>query len=124
MGRRTHESIGRALPGRQNIVVTSSQELDTEGIEVARSLDEALELAQSDHVFVIGGAQLYAAALPRAHRVLLTRVEAEVEGDTYFPLQELDQWTLKQEEFHAATKQDDFDFRFQTYVRGVETTGD
>lgn len=85
MGRRTWESIGRPLPGRRNIVVSSTLGA-VEGVEVVRSLDEALGLVRdAAEVAIIGGAQLYAAALPTADVIYLTRVLAEVEGDTFLP---------------------------------------
>jgi dihydrofolate reductase len=123
MGRRTHESIGRALPGRQNIVVTRGR-LETEGIELALDLPHAIELATSDQVFVIGGAQLYCEALPKADRIYVTRVEAQVAGDTFFPVAELNAWTLADDKFQAATEKDDFDCRFQTYLRVSASRGD
>ncbi|MDB5817361.1 MAG: folA [Rhizobacter sp.] len=87
MGRKTWDSIGRPLPGRRNIVVTRKADWAAEGCERAGSLDEALALvADAERVFVIGGAQLYAAALPLADELVLTEIDAEVEGaDTFFP---------------------------------------
>lgn len=90
MGRRTHESIlertGKPLPGRRNIVVTRQPGARWEGCEVARSLDEAITLAgDAPEVFVIGGGELYAAALPRADRLYLTLIEADYAGDAFFP---------------------------------------
>lgn len=83
MGRRTFVSIGRALPGRRTVVVTSTP---IAGIETYRSVDHALEaLADQNHVFVIGGGELYAALLERADELYLTLVEREVEADTFFP---------------------------------------
>jgi len=86
MGRKTHESIGRALPKRRNIVVTSSGAA-FDGCETAGSLDEAIALARTTDPcpFVIGGASLYLEALPLATEVHLTTIDEEVEGDTYFP---------------------------------------
>lgn len=86
MGRKTHESIGRALPGRRNVVITS-RELATPGVEVARTLDEALALARTTdpEPFVVGGGEIYALALPRATRLHVTWIHQEVEGDTFFP---------------------------------------
>ena len=90
MGRNTWESIGRALPGRTSIVITSKPGYQAEGAELVGSLEKALELAQtiakstgSAEAFVIGGAILYQAALPLADSIHLTRVHATVEGDTY-----------------------------------------
>jgi dihydrofolate reductase len=86
MGRKTHESIGKALPGRRNIVVTRQPDARFAGCEVAGSLDAALALAGDvPEVFVIGGAELYRLALPRADRLYLTLIDADYDGDTFFP---------------------------------------
>lgn len=86
MGRRTFESIGRPLPGRRTVVVTRDPEWHSPGVETAHSFPEALSLAgPGDEVFVAGGAQVYAEALPYAQRLVLTEVDAEPEGDTWFP---------------------------------------
>ena len=86
MGRKTYEAIGKPLPGRRNIVVTRDPGWRAAGVTVAHSLDEALAACgDAPEVMVIGGAQLYAAALPRASRVHLTEIHAAIEGDTYFP---------------------------------------
>jgi dihydrofolate reductase len=87
MGRSTHESIGRALPGRRNIVVTRQRGKAFDGCEVAHSFEEAIALAREtdDEPFVIGGAALYAAALPFATTLHITFVHRDVEGDTFFP---------------------------------------
>lgn len=86
MGRKTFESIGRALPGRRNIVVTRNTSWQHEGIEVSHSLDSALAQVEGEaRVFVIGGGDLYAQALPKADVLVLTEVDADFEGDTFFP---------------------------------------
>jgi dihydrofolate reductase len=86
MGRKTHESIGKPLPGRRNIVVTRRPGARWDGCETAASLEAALALAGDvPEVFVIGGAELYAAALPRADRMHLTLLDADYEGDARFP---------------------------------------
>lgn len=86
MGRRTWDSIGRPLPGRRSIVVTRNPGWRAEGAETAGSLSAALALAGPvPQVFVIGGAQIYAEALPLADRLELTEIDADVEGDTFFP---------------------------------------
>ena len=85
MGRKTWESIGRALPGRQNLVVTRNPRLEAPDCDVAGSLWEAVEMAAGDEVMIIGGGQLYAEALPMADRMVLTRVDCEPEADTWFP---------------------------------------
>ena len=87
MGRKTYESIGRPLPKRHNIVITRNPDFEAPGCTVVHSLDAALEVAwaEDDEVWVIGGAGLYAAALPRATRLELTEVHRSVPGDTFFP---------------------------------------
>lgn len=86
MGRLTFESIGRVLPGRRTIVVTRDPSWRRAGVEVAHSFEEALSLAgPADQVFVCGGGQIYAQAMPWAHRLLITEVDRSPEGDVHFP---------------------------------------
>lgn len=93
MGRRTYQSIGRALPGRLNVVVTRDPAWHAAGVTVAHSFEAALVAAgDAPEVMVIGGAQLYAAALPRATRIQLTRIHADIPGDTLFPAPDPAQW--------------------------------
>jgi dihydrofolate reductase len=93
MGRRTFEGIGRALPGRRTIVVTRDPQWHHADVESAHSFPEAVSLAGvADEVFVAGGAQVYAEAMPYAHRLLLTEVDAEPEGDTWFPEWDRSRW--------------------------------
>jgi len=94
MGRRTFESIGRALPGRRNIVVSRRLDAPPAGCELARSIDEALALIDAEPVMVIGGAQLYRALLPAADRLELTRVDMAPDGDTRFPELDSRDWQL------------------------------
>lgn len=100
MGRKTHESIGRPLPKRRNIVVSRQSGLRLEGCDVAGSLDEAIRLAHEGgdpEPLVIGGARLYAEALPRATRLYITEIDRDVpEGDTFFP--ELDRGRFREVE--------------------------
>ncbi|MDN5865344.1 MAG: dihydrofolate reductase [Gammaproteobacteria bacterium] len=93
MGRHTFEAIGRALPGRRSIVVTRRSAIGAEGIETAASLDAALALAgDAPQIMVIGGGELYRAALSQAQRIFLTRVHAKIEGDTFFPDLPANEW--------------------------------
>ena len=92
MGRKTFQSIGRPLPGRPNIVVTRDPGFAAEGVHIARDIDSALDLAArlaretgAQEVMVIGGAEIYAQALPRLDRLYLTEIDAEIEGDAHFP---------------------------------------
>ena len=93
MGRKTHESIGRPLPGRRNIVVSRQPGLVLDGVEVVSSLAAALAAAEGgDEVCLIGGAQLYAQALALADCLQLTELACEVAGDAFFPAFSLDEW--------------------------------
>ena len=85
MGRKTFESLPGLLPGRRHIVLTRDTHWQASGAEVAHSLYSALALAGEGEICVVGGAEIYALALPRATRIELTRVNAEVPGDTYLP---------------------------------------
>jgi dihydrofolate reductase len=100
MGRRTWESIGRALPGRQNIVVTRSAGFEAPGCDVVRSLEQAVATAQGGEIMIIGGGQLYADALPVADRMILTVVDCAPKADTWFPDWSVGEWreTLLREE--------------------------
>jgi len=93
MGRKTFESIGRPLPGRTNIVVSRNEAWRAEGVQACRTLEGALDAAKGHaEVFVIGGATLYAQALPLAGRIFLTEVDASPEGDTWFPVLAEQEW--------------------------------
>ena len=118
MGRLTWESIGRPLPGRQNIVITRQADFAAEGADVVTTPADALRAAGDvEEVMIIGGGQVYDLFLPKATRVYLTRVAAEVEGDAWFP--ELDEsvWGLVQTEPHAADEKNEYAFEFQTWER-------
>ena len=103
MGRRTWESIGRPLPGRRNIVITRREDWHADGAEPAASLEQALALcAEAPEVFVIGGAQVYAEAMPMAHRLWLTEIDAVPEGHVHFPDWPREQFAQISREHHAA----------------------
>lgn len=104
VGRKTYESIGRPLPGRRMVVLTRQPGWSAEGVQVARSLEEALELAAGDEeVFIAGGAEVYREALPRVQRLYLTVLERDYRGDTFFPEVDLSAWRLVEREQHPAS---------------------
>jgi dihydrofolate reductase len=120
MGRRTYESIGRALPGRISVVVSRDAKFAAPACTRAATLDEALEIAREDsEVFVIGGGELYRAALPRASRMYLTEVQADVTGDTYFPAFAREAWREVSRERSTAGANDEFAADFVIYDRVV-----
>ena len=111
MGRRTWESLGRALPGRENIVVTRRRGYEAPGAAVASSLDAALALCAGEPIaFVIGGGELYAAALPLAAGLVLTEIHKDFEGDARFPDFDRAKWRETQRESHTAADGMRFDF--------------
>ena len=120
IGRRTWDEVGKPLPGRAMVVVTRSRHLQAEGATVVHSLDEALEVARSDdEPFIGGGAHIYQMALENdvVNRLYITRVHAEVKGDTFFPPLDLDGWELISEERHEADEKNQFPYSFLVYER-------
>lgn len=103
MGRRTYDSIGRPLPGRRNIVVTRDPRFRPEGVTVVSTIVEALaQAAPAPEIMVIGGASFYEQMLPRAHRLYLTFVHGDFEGDAYFPAWDTQEWEeLERQDFPA-----------------------
>ena len=122
MGRKTFDSIGRALPGRRSIVISrQSQRQLPVGVTRVGSLDEAIEEAASDGAsrlaLVIGGRAVYAAALPLAAHLYLTRVEAEVAGDVLFPEVDWNEWECQHREHHPADARNEYDLSFELWRR-------
>ena len=113
MGRKTYEAMGKALPERQNIVVTRQVGYQATDCEVVGSLDEALILVQTaEEVMVIGGGQLYQLALAQADRMYLTFIDAEIEGDVYFPEWNPSEWQEVSCDAHLADAENPYPFRF------------
>ncbi len=118
MGRKTYESIGRPLPGRVMIVVTGNPAYEAPQCVIAASLEQALECAQEDsEAFVVGGAQLYALALPVAQRIYLTEIDAEVAGDTLFPDFDRSSWDESERIHHPRGDRDDYAHDFVVLER-------
>lgn len=118
MGRKTWESIGRPLPGRRSIVVTRNAAYAATGAEVVGSLDAALALcADATEVFVIGGAELFRLALPLANRLLITEIDHDFDGDTYFPAPDTAQWRETARDHHPPTPERSFAVDYVDYVR-------
>lgn len=121
MGRRTWESLpprNRPLPGRLNIVVTRNADWRAEGAVVAHTLEQAIaQAAGHDKAFVIGGAQLYADALPLADELVLTEVDRQFEADAFFPVWTGGDFREVQREAHRAGEPNHFDYAFVTYRR-------
>lgn len=130
MGRKTWESIGRPLPGRRMVVITRRPvELTAmvpEEVAVVASPAEALALAEEageSETFVAGGGEIYRALLPRADRLDLTRVEAPVAGDTFFPPVDFQDWELVDRQDHPADARNPHPYSFRVYRRSMEIDG-
>ena len=118
MGRKTWESLGRPLPGRRNLVVTRDAQFHAEGAEVFHDTEEAIAAAtDADRLFVIGGAQLYTTLLPRADRLELTEIGADVSGDAHFPPFDRADFIEERRERRTADADNEFDFDFVLYRR-------
>lgn len=118
MGRKTFESIGRALPNRRNIVVTRNTKWNAEGAEIAGSLIAAIELAgNAPEIMIIGGGEMYAQALPIADRVYFTRIHATPDGDTWFPELSEEIWQKTRAEKLPRGPSDTADATFCVYER-------
>jgi len=121
MGRRTCQSIGRALPGRRSVVLSRNPAYHAPvGVEVARDFDVALaRVADAERVFVIGGAAVYRIALARADELLVTQVHATVPGNVRFPTVDWDAWSLVEDEFHPADARHTLAFSFRRFIRRI-----
>jgi len=119
MGRKTYESIGKALPNRTNIVVSRKENWFQEDILIVSKLKEAIKFAKKidEDIFIIGGGEIYKQTIELADRLEITLVEEDFEADTFFPRIDLKIWLKTNEEFHAKDEKNDHDFYFQTYER-------
>ena len=118
MGRLTHESIGKPLPGRQNIVITRQRGYVADGCDVVASPDAAVEAAGgADEIMVIGGGEIYRAFLPCADRIHMTRVATEISGDAFFPELDSTAWQESVQEEGYADETNEFDYTFVTLDR-------
>jgi len=118
MGRNTHESIGRALPGRKNIIVTKNKAYQTEACTVVHSIKDALVACdQAEEVMVMGGASLYKQLLPTADKLYLTQVHASLVGDTWFPAWNKNEWSEIKREDYLADEKNDYAYSFIVYEK-------
>lgn len=123
MGRRTHESIGRPLPGRHNIVVTRQVDYRSEGCDIVHSIDEAIDVAGDvEELMVIGGSEFYEQLLARVDRIYMTEIHHAFEGDTYFPKLDITHWRESAREDFPADADNRWDYSFVIYERAVTRT--
>jgi dihydrofolate reductase len=117
MGRKTFDSIGRALANRRNIVISRSDNA-VDGVEFVHSLNDAYELAGQDDLYVIGGGQIYAEAIESAERIIATEVNGMFAADVFFPAVDTATWHETTREHHEKDDRNKYDYDFVTYERG------
>ncbi|MDE3839286.1 dihydrofolate reductase [Bacillus methanolicus] len=119
MGRKTHDSIGRNLPGRENIVITRQNDFQCDGCTVLHSVQELVDYAaeKNKEVFVIGGAEIFKQILPFADRLYLTQIYDRFEGDTFFPELNMEEWELLSQEKGIKDEKNPYDYEFLIYHR-------
>jgi len=120
MGRNTYESLDKLLPGRFNIVITTKQDWQREGVIVAHSVDEAIiKASETDckEIFIIGGAEVFKQTIELVNRIYLTRVHATVEGDALYPMIDKTKWELKAEDPHPVDEKHAFAYTFQAWEK-------
>ena len=118
MGRKTFESMPKALPNRTNIVLTKRKDYQAKGAEVVHTVEDALELVKEDlQPFIIGGGQIYSLFMPLCDRIELTRVHHEFEADVYFPDIDLNEFEVIAEEYVSKTEEQPFNYTYLTYQK-------
>lgn len=125
MGKRTFQSIGSPLVGRVNIILTNDKKFNVFGCYVSSSIENALELAYEiideglynvkDDIFVIGGGQIYKQLINISNKLYITRIDCEIEGDTYFP--EIKNWKLVSKEIHEKDEKNEYNYTYENYER-------
>lgn len=121
MGRKTFESIGKALPGRVNMVISRQKNWSADQVLTAKSIEDAFATAKQEakEIFVIGGGEIYRQTLQQADRIYLTRVHAEVEGDTFFPILDEHTWVLKDKQDFNADDKNEFAHSIEIWERKI-----
>jgi dihydrofolate reductase len=123
MGRKTWDSLGKPLPGRVMVVISRSDAFAPEGAIVVKSLEDAIRVVEEsgdEEPFIAGGAEIFAQSMHRADRMHLTRVHAEVEGDTFFPdFDDVSEWHLVDSEHFEADEKNQYPYSFLTYERSA-----
>ena len=120
MGRKTFESIGKPLPGRTSIVITNQKDFSVEGILVAHSLDEALNIArglEEKEAFIIGGGEIYKQALPLTDHLYVTEVDLVIDGDTFFEITNPAAWEETERITHEPDERHALKFEFVNYIK-------
>ncbi len=122
MGRKTFESIGKALPGRASIIITRNKEWRFDGVDAVQSVEEAVSKAASfgvKEIFVIGGAEIFNMTLPRASKIYLTRIHHQFDGDVFFLELNKNEWRLASSRYCEADEKNMYNHSYQIWERGA-----
>ncbi|MCF6807567.1 dihydrofolate reductase [Thiotrichales bacterium 19S9-12] len=118
MGRKTFESIGRPLPNRRNIILTRQENYQNQDIEVYSSIDDILKLNDTQlEIMIIGGAEIFKLFMPMVERIYLSTIEAEIEGDTFFPIWDQSNWACHSHQNFNKNKENDYPFKFEIWEK-------
>lgn len=120
MGRKTFESVNKPLPGRLNIVVTSNKDWQADGVMVATNLQQAVELATKENfkkIFIIGGGEIYKQSMVIADTIYITRVHTQIDGDTFFPAIDTNEWQLKEKNDFFKDEKHAYDYSFEIWQK-------
>jgi len=117
MGRKTYDSIGRALPGRRNIVLTRNPDFKAAGVEIFHDMEECLKSLNEEKVFVIGGAVIFNELMPFINEMYVTLIHHQFEADTFFPTIDLDHFKMVWDEHHYKDEKHHYDYTFQKYIK-------
>ena len=119
MGRKTYDSIGKALPNRLNLVITRSSEFKADGVTVVHSVDDAIAIAKDMRLFVIGGSEVYALAMEHVKVMHVTRIHASIEGDTFFPTLNASDWNLLSTENRPPDEKNPIELTFEEWAHST-----
>jgi len=120
MGRKTYESIGKPLPGRENVIITKNKDFLSEGCTLCNSIEEALRLADEEEAFVIGGAEIYSKFFTYADKLYITQIEENFSGDTFFQEIDFNEWTLISKTKGEKDEKNPYEYYFLVYERNME----
>jgi len=118
MGRKTFESIGKALPGRTTVIVTRDKNYKQVNCLVANSTEQAIEICKNDsEIFIVGGAQIFEKAIALTDKIYLTQIHESFDGDVFFPALNEDEWKIISQEDHTADEKNKYDYSFINYMK-------
>jgi len=117
MGRKTFDSIGKPLSKRRNIILSRQHNLSVDGCDIVHDLKDVISEFEGEELMVMGGAEIYALALPLAKRLYCTQIEASFEGDAWFPAIDMNQWSCVHQESHQPDEKNKYPYRFEIYER-------